>query len=214
MFFSQEVEYHSLTELEKQKCENILTRLGMTPLAFFSRTTFSEREQILLLVVLLESGIDPYSLFNFLSWDKFERLVAMLFEQHGFESITNFRFKSEGSRHEIDILAFKYPYLYAIDCKLMKRQTSFILKHAAIKQKDRAEMLIASFPSYADHLIKALNLPSRRTLFVIPVIVSWYASSISVYENVPLVPFKQLIGFVREIDELKDDIWFQEVYIE
>jgi len=214
MFFGETVEYAILTPLEKQKCQNILNKLSKSPQSFFQQKEFSDVEKVKLIIVLLEMGVSPQALFNFLDWQKFEQVVSMLFDKNGFETITNFHFKSEESKHEIDILAFQYPYLYAIDCKFVRKQTDYQLKNAAFLQKERVDILVSNFFLYSDFLLKKLHLPKKRRLFVVPLIVSWHSGSLSLYEGVGLVPFKGLIGFVRNIDSIKEDLFVLQLQID
>ena len=207
MFFDKAINYSTLTPLEKQKCQAILARLSKDPEEFFQQKEFNDKERSEFIIALLETGLSPSSLFGLLDWHKFEQVVAMLFSRNGFETITNFRFKSEESKHEIDILAFQYPYLYAIDCKFVRRQTDYQLKNSALLQKERVDILVSYFFLYSDFLLKKLQLPKKRTIFVIPVIVSWYSGSLRFYDGVALVPFNNLIGFVRDIDSIKDDLF-------
>ena len=145
-------------------------------------------------------------LITYLNWKNFEDLIAIIFDKAGHTVIENFRFKDEYTRFEIDVLSYKFPYIFAIDCKYHKNRASSPMKSAAIAQMNRVESLIESFPVISESLIKQLHLPIKRLIFVVPLIISWGNHNIHLVENIPIVSFNRLSGFLQDIDEFREDI--------
>jgi len=56
-------------------------------------------------------------------------------------------------------------------------------------------------------LVKNLTLPLKRQLLFFPIIISWRQPNLQIYQDVPIVPYNQLSGFLDEIDELRDSLF-------
>ena len=178
------------------------------------RIEFSEREEREIISAIIKSGIDALSISRILDWKQFENIVATIFDQKGFTVITNFRFKDEFTRYEIDVIAFKFPYLFIIDCKYYQKISPKILKDGADKQKERTEILVEMFSFLSDELIRKLSLPLKRKLLILPLIISWRAHSIQFHQDIAILPYQQITGFLQEIDEYRDNLYRLNLYLE
>ena len=81
------------------------------------------------------------------------------------------------------------------------------MKDAVIKQRERTEVLIEVFPISSQELISKLSLPIHREIFLYPLIISWKDHNLQFYDNVPIVPFNHLQGFLQEIDEYRFNLY-------
>jgi len=203
-----------LTSIEKEKILDIIKPLNFSLESFFSRKEFSEREERDIISTIIKSGIDALLINSILDWKQFENIIATMFDQMGFTVITNFRFKDEFTKHEIDVLAFKYPYLFVIDCKYHQKSSSTMMKDAADKQKERAEILVEMFSILSDELIRKLYLPLKRKLLILPLVISWREQSVQFHQNIAILPYHQLSGFLQEIDEYRDNLYQLNLFLE
>ncbi len=214
VFKKEKIVLSKLSSIEKDKILEIIKPLNFTMDSFFFRIEFSEREEREIISAIIKSGVDALSISRILDWKQFENIIATIFDQMGFTVITNFRFKDEFARYEIDVLAFKYPYLFIIDCKYHQKASSAMLKDAADKQKERAEILVEMFPILSDELIRKLSLPLKRKLLILPLVISWRDHSIQFQQDIAILPYQQIPGFLQEIDEYRDNLYQLNIYLE
>ena len=112
-------------------------------------------------------------------WQYFEKLVAFVFEQNGFETRTGVIIKDGyGIKRQIDVLARKYGVIYVVECKKWKgKQRS--LKAAVAKHLERCGLY--------EHLYGDC----------LPVIVTLLDDALEV-EGVPIIPIMKLNNFLNE----------------
>lgn len=203
----EKIDFSHFSEFEKEKCFQIIDPLGYSFEEFQSITHFDTKEISLVIYNLVKLGNNIHHLFTYLNWKNFEDLIAIIFDKAGHTVVKNFRFKDEYTRFEIDVLSFKFPYIFTIDCKYHKNRASSPMKNAAIAQMNRVEALIEAFPIISESLIKQLQLPIKTLIFVVPLIISWGNHNIHIAENIPIVSLNRLSGFLQDIDEFRDDIF-------
>ena len=214
VFKKETIILSKLSPIEKEKILEIIKPLNFTLDDFFFQKEFSDKEERSIISEIIKSGVDALSINRLLDWKQFENIIATIFDQNGFTVITNFRFKDEFTRYEIDVLAFKYPYLFIIDCKYHKKASSAMFKDAAYKQKKRAEILLEMFPILSDELIRKLFLPLKRKLLIIPLVISWRDHIVQFQQDIAILPYQQLPGFLQEIDEYRDNLYLLNLYLE
>ncbi|MCK4845150.1 MAG: hypothetical protein KAS95_05730 [Candidatus Heimdallarchaeota archaeon] len=202
----EELDFSRFSGFEKKKCFQVIDSLGYSIEEFQTITHFDTKEISLVIYNLVKLGNNIHHLFAYLNWKNFEDLIAIIFDKAGHTVIENFRFKDEYTRFEIDVLSYKYPYIFAIDCKYHKNRASSPLKKAAIVQMNRVESLIEAFPVISESVIKQLHLPIKRLIFVVPLIISWGDHNVHLVEGIPIVSFNRLSGFLQDLDEFRDDI--------
>ncbi len=213
IFNRNKVDVANLKVVDKDKCTSILTSLNYSLEEFFNRIDFTDEEKGQILLSLLMQDTSVRSIIEFLDWKGFENVITALFDELGFSVLSNFRFKDEFTKYEIDVLAFKYPYLFLIDCKHYKHPSSSIMKDAAVKQKERTEVLFEIFPILSEELISKLALPLKREVKLYPLIISWRNHNIQFSSDIPIIPFNQLSGFLQEIDEFRDGLFYISLYM-
>ncbi len=203
----KKVDVANISALDKARCKTKLASWNYSYEEFFKRSAFTEKDKGKILLALLFEGVNVKSIFEFLDWKGFEIIIASLFDELGFSVLSNYRFKDEFTRYEIDVIAFNFPYLFLIDCKYYKQPSSSIMKDAASKQKERTEVIYEVFPLISEELIKKLALPLKREIRLYPLIISWKDHNIQFSSDVPVIPFNQLSGFLQEIDEYREVIF-------
>jgi len=199
-----ELDITKFSQNEKFKCQMILQSINYSLDEFFNTTKFSVNEKGKIVYTLLKQGKNASLIMEKLDWKGFENIIGTIFSASNYSVMTNFRFKDEFTRYEIDLLAFKFPYLFAIDCKHHNTGSSSFLKNSAEKQKERVEILFEQFPIILEDLISKLTLPIKRKILLFPLIVSWRTYNLQFYSDIPIVSYNHLSGFLQEIDEYRD----------
>jgi len=207
IFKKQQMNHIKLTELEKTRCQLFLQKLGYSLVEFISKEEFSEDEQNQVIFNFIKEGISASAISDLLDWKKFEQVISRIFDELNYMVLTNYRFKDEVTKYEVDVIAYKYPYLFLIDCKYYKTISSSVLKDAVEKQRERTEVLVEVFPFLSDELIKKLQLPLKRNILLFPIIISWRDQNLQFHQDVPIISYNQLAGFLNEIDEFRDHMF-------
>ena len=197
--------FDDLTPLEKNKCEIFLDSLGYTFDSFFSKNNFEIFERSRIIFALLKYGVDINQLVEIIDWKVFENIIALIFSEIGYTFTLNYRFKDELNKYEIDVLSYKFPYLFTIDCKYHKNTSRSFLVNAAKEQNKRVEALIDNFPFISSDLMIKLSLPIKRRIQVIPLVISWKINQTQMHYDIPIVPYNQIFGFIQEIDEIREN---------
>ncbi len=203
-----------LSQSEIFKCQMILQSINYSSDEFFNKTEFSENEKGRIIYTLLKQGKNASLILEKLDWKGFEHIMSTIFDENNYSVLTNFRFKDEFTKYEIDLLAFKFPYLFAIDCKHHNTGSSSFLKNSAEKQKERVEILFEQFPIISEDLMSNLTLPIKRKIFLFPMIISWREYNLQFYSEIPIVSYNHLSGFLQEIDEYRDAMFNLSLIIE
>ncbi len=207
IFNTKNVELDDFTTTNKERCEKILNSLNFDLSSFFKEISFSDKTKGEIILRLIESGTDIRAIFEFLDWKGFEIIISTIFDKIGYTVQSNFRYKDESTKYEIDVLAFKFPYLFVIDCKHYKHPSPTVMKEAVIKQKERTEVLLEMFPILYEELISKLLLPIKRQIYLYPLIISWRNQEVQFHQNIPIVAFSKLSGFLQEIDEFRFNLF-------
>ena len=108
----------SLT-ITEEALDAILRELKTSGLIEYSTDTVSAsvEQRIELAVMAIKLGADFEKVSKSLGWLEFEELVARVFRENGYNTKSRYRFKAEGRRWEIDVLATSYPYIVCAECK-------------------------------------------------------------------------------------------------
>ena len=115
-----------------------------------------------------------------MSWKEFEAFSHRIFESSGFETRKNFRLRKPSA--EIDILAIRVDFAFAIDCKHWKRTVgNASMTKIAERQIARA--------------MRLLQLGELQK--VAPMILTWRDEMLYLLANrVPVVPIRRLPDFL------------------
>ena len=214
IFQKDDIKLSKYSQDEKFKCQMILQSVDYSLDEFFKKAEFSEYEKGKIVYALFKQGKNASLILEQLDWKGFEHIISTIFDENDYSILTNFRFKDDFTRYEIDLLAFKFPYLFAIDCKRHSTGSSSFLKNSAEKQKERVETLFEQFPVISDELMLNLTLPIKRKILLIPLIVSWRTYSLQFYSEIPIVSYNHLAGFLQEIDEHRDAMFSLSLAVE
>lgn len=117
-----------------------------------------------------------------LKWQYFERLVAFVFEQNGFEVEAGAVRTFGGSKRQYDVIASNPRHTFAVDCKRWtgRGYRSTLLRKAAERQTERCMLL---------------RQETDRP--IIPMIVTLMQEDMLIHEGVPIVPLHKLNTFLN-----------------
>lgn len=155
-----------------------------------------QTQRVELAVRALKSGADIERVSNVLQWKEFEGIGAIAFERNGYVVSKNVRFKHEGHRWEIDLVACKKPTVVCVDCKHWHhRLHKSILEKIVEEQIARTRALAKSLPS---PIIRIECTPSTGARFV-PAILSLVIDKSKFFNGVPIVPILQVQDFLNQL---------------
>jgi hypothetical protein len=126
-------------------------------------------------------------------WQYFEKLVAFIFEENGFDSKQNVIVKEPPHKRQFDVIAKRYSLTYLVECKKWKsrREKTAALKSAVAKHLERCALYEAAL------LEKALAENKEKG---IPLIVTLLEEDITEHEGVLIVPIMKLNWFLNNFD--------------
>ncbi|MEM2740253.1 MAG: hypothetical protein QXQ29_05590 [Candidatus Bathyarchaeia archaeon] len=128
---------------------------------------------------------------SLLRWREFEYFTSMILSSLGFDTVSNYRFRSFGRRWEIDVLGFREPIVVAVDCKHMRRGYRSILGRVVDKHKARVEAFAPTVRYGFRRVVEGWE-----TIRIVPVIVTLRRSGCTIVEGFPIVYVSALRDFL------------------
>jgi hypothetical protein len=157
--------------------------------------TLSQRLDVA--VKALESGADIEVVSRSLTWLEFEELSARVFEENGFKVHRRFRFSAEGRRWEIDLFAFKKPWIILAECKHWVQGMSNSATRGVIERH------LAKSNVLAEHIAE-ISLKARvngwGVSIIIPMALTLSATPLDIYSKVPSVSILSLPSFLSDFN--------------
>lgn len=136
---------------------------------------------------MISKGMTLEDIAEHMTWQSFEDLCVSIMEENGYDVQKHLRFKHEGSRHEIDILATKNLVRkhgrgatrttrhIAIDCKHWSVGRTSALRAASKKQQERVKTLKKTQNFKRKSITSAIvtlfqeNIAKEKETWIIPV---------------------------------------------
>lgn len=153
----------------------------------------------------IKLGIDIEVVSQRLSWRDFEKLCVEALKSHDFNVKAPFRFKADGSRHEIDVVAHKKNVVLCIDCKhwKMKHGQQYKVKESAANHLSKCIKLAECVTS-----LRSVNIDVQREAYLIPVIVTLMDLNLKYPVNgVWILPVFKLNSFLLDLDLYVGDLF-------
>jgi Holliday junction resolvase-like predicted endonuclease len=185
--FSDEVFDQLISELMQ---ENLITISDNTVIL-----TLSQRIDIA--VKALELGSDIEVISRSLNWLEFEELCARVFHQNGFKVNRRFRFYAEGRRWEIDLFAFKKPWIILAECKHWSKGMSNSSAMKIIEVHFEKCRILAEH--FHDVSVKA-KVYDRGFYTIIPMALTLSPTPIEIYRQIPIVSILSFPSFLNDFD--------------
>lgn len=117
-------------------------------------------------------------------WQYFEKLVAFIFEQNGYDVEAGVVIKTGNGKRQFDVIARKYDNIFAVECKKWRSKESVSALESAVKK----------------HLERCDLYSIARRETVTPLIVTLLDDDIEEIEGVAVVPVMKLNWFLNNHD--------------
>lgn len=146
-------------------------------------------------VEALNRGGSPVKVCGSLNWSEFEWLIFEAFRLNGYEVVKGFTFTSPEGRFQIDVLALKLNTLMAVDCKQWVFPYWSSRIHAACKAHLRRAEALAGQVSHVKAKLPLAGV-KKRSLYLVPVLLTLGDSGLREVEGVPVVSLVKLKEFL------------------
>lgn len=190
--------------------ESYLSYLCHQKIIRLSQGVLYVADPIRLVLEAVKLGVDIEVASKWLNWRDFERLCVEALQSHGFNVKAPLRFKVNGKRREIDIVAYKKNVLLCIDCKhwKMKRGQQYKIKESAMNHLDKCMELAKLATS-----LRSMKLSIYSEAHLVPVMVSLMDLNLKHSLNgVWIVPVFKLNSFLIDLDTHLDEVSSTRIY--
>jgi hypothetical protein len=159
------------------------------------KVSVSVDQRIEMAVTAIKNGADFEKVSNSLGWLEFEELVARVFRENGYNTMSRYRFKAEGRRWEIDVLATSYPYIVCAECK---HYTSGMGNRTARNiieiHLEKTEVL----SKHISEVAKKIGVQSWKNAVLVPITLTLSPTKENIYRRMPSVSVFMLPSFLDE----------------
>jgi len=170
----------------------------------------SSEQRSRIAVMAVEAGSDLERVGRALGWLEFEEMASHAFEENGYGVSRRFRFKAEGRRWEVDVLAARRPLVVCAECKRWARGMS---GSSVIRTVDAHVEKVRVLSENLVELSGRLGLEDWRRGVVVPIALSLTSVPITVHRQVPVVSIFQLPLFIGDLGGHLDEITHFDVEI-
>jgi hypothetical protein len=169
--------------------------LGLTE----SKTiTLSDNTVMLTLSQRLDvAGSDIEAVSRSLTWLEFEEFCARVFEENGFKVRRRFRFSAKGRRWEIDLFAFKKPWIILAECKHWIRGMSNSATRGVIERHVEKSNVLAE---HIAEISLKVGINGWGVSTIIPMALTLSATPLDIYDRVPCVSILALPSFLSDFN--------------
>jgi len=184
--------------------EDLLDHLLRQNIVYLDREVLRVVDPINLAIEAMRLGADAEAVSQLLTWKDFEGLCVEALRSHGYEVVAPFRFKMDGKKYEVDVVAHKGEVLLCVDCKhwKTKRGQRSKVKDAAANHFDKCLRLALS----ADSLRKA-GLKIYGGSYIVPVMVTLMDLGFKKpLDGVFVVPILKFNNFLLELEAHLDEL--------
>jgi Holliday junction resolvase-like predicted endonuclease len=159
------------------------------------RVEISAEQQLGLVILAIQGGVDVERACKAIGWQAFEDLVMAVLDANEVTTRKHFRFQSHERRFEIDVLGLKEPVIFVIECKHWNQswQRSATMKIVE-KQIQRTKALVNAFQ---EHRVR-LGVGGWSNARLLPVVLTLSMTPFKTYKNVPVVPIFYLQTFIND----------------
>jgi Holliday junction resolvase-like predicted endonuclease len=153
------------------------------------------KQRFELVFFALREGIAIEQICTALGWQDFEDVTAHILRQHGFTVTTHFRFTLLRRRYEIDVVGYKDPLIFSVECKRWTRgwRRAAIIK-AVESQIERTNALSQSSLT----LSEKMKIRIRNETRFVPILVSLSNGPFQFFRQMPIISISQLNSFLTE----------------
>lgn len=165
-------------------------------------------QRLNLAIRAVELGVDIERVSRALGWREFEEMAAYIFEENGFEVQRRLRFKAEGRRWEIDLVAIRRPYILCAECKRWRRgMRGLALERVVERQLRRVRALVTA------GVARVLKIGGWKALHLLPLVLLLSPPLRRLLEGVPIIPILELPSFLGAFEGHLKELWHLEVEV-
>ena len=152
-------------------------------------------QRLKLAVRAVRAGADLERVSKALGWLEFEEMVAFTFEQNGYGVECRFRFKADGRRWEIDVLATRNPLVICAECKHWQKG----LGNTTARRIVEAHLEKVKLLSENSLVLVEKGLLNRwKQATFVPITLSLQPARKKIYRRIPVVSVFELPRFLDE----------------
>ena len=155
--------------------------------------TLEQRLEIEIRAVMV--GADMERVSKALGWLEFEEMTAYIFEENRYNVRRRFRFKAEGRRWEIDVLATRKPLVLCVECKHWTNGLGSITARKIVETHLEKVRVLSENPAIL--VDNGILKDWKRAIFV-PMTLSLQPARNKIYRRIPVVSIFELPGFINE----------------
>lgn len=185
--------------IEKLKLENILSKDSIY-------------------LAAIQSNCPLEKITKLISWYDFEKLTGKILDQAGWDMKTNFRYFGEGGqnqdrhRYEVDVIAWKKPFVLLIDNKRHAKTSKSYLTDAVQKQQSRVYELFEMIPIIHDMREIEWSKKWEKSI-LLPLIVTWKEHGLIDINSTPIIPSSSLFDLLTNLRLYFDErSWFHLIW--
>jgi hypothetical protein len=143
----------------------------------------------------IKLGADFEEVSKSLVWLEFEELVARVFRENGYNTKSRYRFKAEGRRWEIDVLASSYPYIICAECKhYTSGMGNGTARNIIETHIEKTEIL----SKHIEEVAKKIGVQNWKNAILVPMTLTLSPTKMNIYRRVPSVSVFTLPSFLSE----------------
>ena len=158
----------------------------------------------------IQLGADFEKISKSLGWKEFEELVARVFRENGYNTKSRYRFRAQGRRWEIDVLATSYPYIVCAECK---HYTSGMGNRTARKIIETHIEKTKVMSEHIGELAKKIGVQNWRNAILVPITLTLSPTKMNIYRRVPSVSVFMLPSFLSEFPGYMERMTYYQVDI-
>ena len=186
----------SLT-ITEEALKNIIDELRTEGLIQYdgANVSASVEQRIELAVLAIRLGADFEKISKSLGWLEFEELVARVFRENGYNTKSRYRFKAEGRRWEIDVLATSYPYIVCAECKhYTTGMGNSTARHIIETHIEKTEVM----SKHIADISKKIGVHNWKNAILLPITLTLSPTKMNIYRRMPSVSVFMLPSFLSE----------------
>ncbi|MEM0217517.1 MAG: NERD domain-containing protein [Candidatus Nezhaarchaeales archaeon] len=184
--------------------EDYLGYLQSQGILHLSQGVLYVTDPVRLAMEAIKLGADVEAASRWLNWRDFERLCVEALGSHNFSVKAPFRFKADGKRYEIDVVAHKKNFVLCIDCKhwKMKHGQKSRIKDSTMNHLNKcvkfAELVRSS---------RVVKLEHHNRAYLVPMIVTLMELDFNRPLNgVWILPIFKLNSFLLDLEAHLDEL--------
>ena len=183
--------------ITEEALKNIIDELRTEGLIQYdgANVSASVEQRIELAVLAIRLGADFEKISKSLGWLEFEELVARVFRENGYNTKSRYRFKAEGRRWEIDVLATSYPYIVCAECKhYTTGMGNSTARHIIETHIEKTEVM----SKHIEDISKKIGVHTWKNAILLPITLTLSPTKMNIYRRMPSVSVFMLPSFLSE----------------